>query len=519
MKINLVGENKQMKKIMSKLTMRSVMIITGLIPCIICFLVMAQISNVDLTKAMVDGTYNRLIVCATSVSQYFLYDIEEDILDPTDKSSTDFLDSMKSQGVELTVFEKDTRIGTSITDAANPSGRNIGTKCDPEIWETVKTGKTFLANDVVINGEAYFVAYVPLTLEDGTVWGMGFAGERTESVNEVRRQMAQEMGAIGMVIVLISIVAIIFTSGLIQKPMKKITTSLKALSDGELSAKIDVVSDIKEIKQIIESTEELQRRLTGVVSQVVENTETLDKAVEIIDSMSENSASGAEAISVAVREVTMGNQSLAQHVELVNGEALAIEQGISEINRNVEALATSAEDIKQVNSDAAAYMGKVLEFSHKSVDVVSQINTQIGETNKAVSRIDQAVAMITSIAGQTNLLSLNASIEAARAGEAGRGFAVVADEIRELADQSKNSAEEIQRIINDVKEQSEKTVHLSTLVADTITDEQSLIKDAQNKFNVLSEGVETSSVAISAIHEKTTVLDASTERIVSAVSD
>ena len=508
-----------MKKLISKLTMHSVMITTGLIPCIVCFLVLAQVSNVDVTSAMEEGAYGRLTACATSVAQYFLYDIQEDILDPTDKLSTDFLDSMKAQGVELTLFQQDTRIGTSLEDTSNPTGRNIGTKCNPEIWEKVKTGQTYLADDVVINGDTYYVAYVPLTLADGTVWGMGFAGEKTESVNTVRSKMAQEMGIIGVIILLLSAVAITFSSRLIQKPMKKITGSLQALSQGELSVEIDAVSDVRDIKKIIDSAKELQQRLTGVVTKVSENTEALDQAVETVDLMSENSASGAKTISVAVSEVTLSNQSLAQHVERVSGETLAIEKGIDEINQNVQALVTNATGIKQVNMDAASYMDKVMESSGKSVDVVAQINVQIEETNKAVSKIDQAVAMITSIANQTNLLSLNASIEAARAGEAGRGFAVVADEIRELADQSKNSAEEIQNIINHVKEQSEKTVRLSSLVAETIAEEQVLVKDAQDKFDDLSEGVEASVVAISSIHEKTAALNGATERIVSVVSD
>lgn len=508
-----------MKKLISKLTMHSVMITTGLIPCIVCFLVLAQVSNVDVTSAMEEGAYGRLTACATSVVQYFLHDIQEDILDPTDKLSTDFLDSMKAQGVELTLFQQDTRIGTSLEDTSNPTGRNIGTKCNPEIWEKVKTGQTYLADDVVINGDTYYVAYVPLTLADGTVWGMGFAGEKTESVNTVRSKMAQEMGIIGVIILLLSAVAITFSSRLIQKPMKKITGSLQALSQGELSVEIDAVSDVRDIKKIIDSAKELQQRLTGVVTKVSENTEALDQAVETVDLMSENSASGAKTISVAVSEVTLGNQSLAQHVERVSGETLAIEKGIDEINQNVQALVTNATGIKQVNMDAASYMDKVMESSGKSVDVVAQINVQIEETNKAVSKIDQAVAMITSIANQTNLLSLNASIEAARAGEAGRGFAVVADEIRELADQSKNSAEEIQNIINHVKEQSEKTVRLSSLVAETIAEEQVLVKDAQDKFDDLSEGVEASVVAISSIHEKTAALNGATERIVSVVSD
>ena len=74
-------------------------------------------------------------------------------------------------------------------------------------------------------------------------------------------------------------------------------------------------------------------------------------------------------------------------------------------------------------------------------------------------------------------------------------------------------------IINHVKEQSEKTVRLSSLVAETIAEEQVLVKDAQHKFDDLSEGVEASVVAISSIHEKTAALNGATERIVSVVSD
>jgi len=508
-----------MKKSVSGLNMMGALLLIGIVPALIIALVMLLVSVVDISEALEESSYERLQACATSVSQFFLCDIEEGVLEPTDELSTNFIDSLKNQEIELTLFEKDTRSITSILDADNPTGRNIGTTCNADIWTQVQKGEIYKADGIIIGGEEYYVAYVPITLNDGTVWGMGFAGEKESVVKEEIHEIVRIIIVIAIIIFVISLIAIVVMARTIQKSMKTVAGGLQSIAEGNLNTKINTTSKIVEIRQIIDSSTDLRDRLTDVVSQVKENAEALDRAVETVDDLSENSSAGANQISMAVGEVASGNQTLAENVESVNGEVLTMESGINDISSNVESLADNSNGIKTANMDASSYMNKVMESSDKSVFAVDQITRQIDETNKAVEQIDTAVAMITSIAAQTNLLSLNASIEAARAGEAGKGFAVVADEIRSLADQSRESAEEIQRIINDVKEQSLKTVTLSSQVAEVINEEKGYVKEVQQKFDILSSGVESSIEGINSIRNKTVQLNSAKDNIVSSVSD
>ena len=127
--------------------------------------------------------------------------------------------------------------------------------------------------------------------------------------------------------------------------------------------------------------------------------------------------------------------------------------------------------------------------------------------------------MITSIANQTNLLALNASIEAARAGEAGKGFAVVADEIKTLSEQTNQSTTEINEIVSEIVGKSEKSVELSSQVADIIVKEQGYIKDTKEKFVILNGAIGDSVSEINGISEKVKQLNTSKETITSAVED
>lgn len=122
-------------------------------------------------------------------------------------------------------------------------------------------------------------------------------------------------------------------------------------------------------------------------------------------------------------------------------------------------------------------------------DGIHRISQQITKTNDSVKEIESAASLISSIANQTNLLSLNASIEAARAGEAGKGFAVVASEIQQLADQSNKSADSIFRIITNLINEFKETLD-TMMEVETATNEQNQkLTNTQKQFEIVNEGI------------------------------
>ena len=131
---------------------------------------------------------------------------------------------------------------------------------------------------------------------------------------------------------------------------------------------------------------------------------------------------------------------------------------IEHTNSQVESLTSTANLMRESSEEAAATLKELDNINQQAIASIDVIYEQTNITNISALKIKEATTLISSIAEETNLLSLNASIEAARAGEAGRGFAVVASQIQKLADQSNESANQIDQIIHALIEDSEKAV-------------------------------------------------------------
>ncbi len=285
----------------------------------------------------------------------------------------------------------------------------------------------------------------------------------------------------------------------IAKPFAVVSEAMDKLSEGDVNARCDVSSSIKETSNIIYAFEELKRALSSAIQSVKQSAGVLGNTIISVDSMTGNNVDAINQISNAIDEVASTSQSVAMNAQTMTMKAADLGENIETLNQNVERLYDASQTIKNANNDANECMNSVYEGANESVSAMNDINSKVNETNHAVAEIEKAIKAIEEIAAQTNLLSLNASIEAARAGEAGRGFAVVADEIRMLADSSAESAKEIKQIIENVVKISNSTVEISDRVFDVISKEQSDIKVAMDKFIVLSESVETSIVEIDTI--------------------
>ena len=499
-----------------KLSFNQILLMFALIPLLIGIVTLAVYSINKLDEKLEENTYSRLRACAKSVQKYFEWDIREDILE-IDDVSEDFIDSLKDQGIELTLFEKDTRWLTSVL---NDNGqRNNGTTCNADIWATVSKGEDYKADKVKIAGKDYYTYYTPVCNEDGTIWGMAFAGETESIVNEAKREALITILVLAAGIVVAIIVVVLVVARIVASPLKKVAKALEDTSEGSLSADTNIHSITKETCQIINSAKKLQ----DVLGDTITNTKNIGGNVStgsnLVSSLSQACSNNAEQISHAMEDLSNGAVSMAENVQSINHQVVDMGRAIENISENTTNLVNSSNKIKVANEDATKQMNNVSDSSIKSVNAVNSISEEIAETNKAVENIRNAVDMIISIASQTNLLSLNASIEAARAGEAGKGFAVVASEIKGLAEQSNNSAEQIKNIVEDIIARSNQLVNLSSEVNILITEEQGYINDTKEKFKMLGAEIDQSLQQIETIDKLTTELNTSKDAISISVEE
>jgi methyl-accepting chemotaxis protein len=164
-------------------------------------------------------------------------------------------------------------------------------------------------------------------------------------------------------------------------------------------------------------------------------------------------------------------------------------------------------------------MQELSESNDRTTVAINRIGDQIRLTNASIEKIGAAATLITSIADQTSLLSLNASIESARAGEAGKGFAVVAGEIQKLAVQSDEAAAEIQQIIDTLLAESEQTMVVMKEAEELIAEQQEKLNDTKTRFNEVSDGINVSREDTNVIRTNASSCDNARAQVVDVIAN
>ncbi len=167
--------------------------------------------------------------------------------------------------------------------------------------------------------------------------------------------------------------------------------------------------------------------------------------------------------------------------------------------------------------DAIATLRQLNDTNVKTREAIEKIYAQTYTTNESAMKIREATSVITSIASETNLLSLNASIEAARAGEQGKGFAVVASEIQKLADQSNESARQIEEIIDSLISDSEKAVKIMIDVKEIIEEQSNNVEKTEVGFVDVKKGIDKSIGSVQEISDNISKMDEARINVVDIV--
>lgn len=499
-----------------KLGYLQVILMIGCIPLTVAIMAITIYSAGKMKSELIDSTYLRLKTCTTSVEQYFTWDIREDILE-RDEISYQFIDSLKADDIEQTLFIGDERFISSIIDEKGK--RNEGTKAEPEIWEQVKAGNDYKASGVEIQGEKYYVYYSPVYSDDGEILGMAFSGERQSTVDNSVAGTLMNLFIISGVLLVLCVGIMIVLAFRIRRPLMITSGYIERVADGDLSGRPECSSVISEVKTLINASTSLADKLGGIVTEVDEHAGILDDRMASLNALAEANSTSTNQIRQVMDDLSSTAVTLADNVQSVNAKVNEMGDNMSAINSEAVTLNDNSDKMNRAGQNVSESMTLVLTSSHTASDIIAQLIEQVNETNKAIASINEAVELISDITSQTNLLSLNASIEAARAGQAGRGFAVVASEIKQLADQSSQGADSIKNIADNILEKSNRSVILTGRMKELAEQEQTDIGNAKESFDILNRIIEENAAIAQTVMDKTKNLEALKLDIINSVSE
>lgn len=421
----------------------------------------------------------------------------------------DLIDRIKEeQDVELSLFYGDTRILTTLTDETGK--REINTKISADIYEKIQKGEDYFSTDIKLFGKPYSGYYVPL-YQPGTkdVIGSIFCGRSQDQVIKGMRSTILSMSFAMFGMFVVTFIIVLFMVIRIVKSLDGAVNNLGNVARGVLNFEMrpqllergDEVGDIaRAIQSLIDSLHEIITSITDSSKALEEFSDKFTSSFKLISTSISN-------VNIAVDEIAGGATSQAHETMSANQRVNEMGQALEETSLNVETLNSSSQKMKEYNKTAGKNLEELTEISEKTKDSVNEVQKQTNLTNQSAQQIREATELITDIAAQTNLLSLNASIEAARAGENGRGFAVVADQIRNLSEQSRQSAERIVQIVNDLLENSDTSVKTMNEVTDNIKVQNDKLSETEQMFKSLNMEIHEVSDAITQISEQTTALN------------
>ena len=507
-------------------------LLISIAPLILLGIVILWISNQRINSVVTSVIKNGLRGAAISVldsleelNNEAFYISEDDELYKGDYNVTQhtrLADELRSNtNMDITVFYGDTRYMTSVLDEKGE--RVLRTQAgDAVINAVLKGGQDYFATNVVVVGQDYYGYYVPLTDETtGEIVGMVFAGmPQKDAVNEIQSIIYLIVG----IVVIVALVCAVLIYMMINKIVQNIGEGINALtqlSEGKLSVRLNdsLLKGKDEVGDISRAVEKLKENLTGIISSIKHDSNTLLNASELLSEKTTDTSRHMEKMEKAVGDIAVGAGSQAEETQDATENVIMMGNMIEETVSELEHLSSSAKSMKARGEAALEALRELQSTSEKTSESIEIIYEQTNVTNESAQKIKEATALITNIAEETNLLSLNASIEAARAGEQGRGFAVVAGQIQKLAEQSNESAQQIERIIHSLIEDSDKAVVTMNEVKDIMERQSENVSNTNTQVNNLLQEVDESLVGIEEVSHKTNRINEARSSVVDTVQN
>lgn len=514
-----------------KFSIKAKLLLIALLPSIILSATLTYLAATNIQAGMQDEALKGLRGIALSLQQ--IYDTADSGEYAVDEAGTvvkgalaisgnyEVVDALKaSTQYDVTVFYGDTRVTTSLTNSETGE-RLVGTQASDIVIQTVlQGGQEYSDTNVNINGNPYYGYYVPI-VQNGSVIGMAFAGIPSEEADAfIVEKTSTIVGVSVIVLVAMVIIGLIFALKL-SSAISHAEAVIGEVGKGNLNVEVKEKDKKRgdEVGAMARELEALVAKLVEVIGGVKDSSKVLYTSGSSLEEMAKQSSETTNEINRAVEDVSRGAMTQAEETETASTNIVEMGDIITQIVDSVDSLGQASLNMKKASDDSAVIIQELSLSNDKTTDAIDKIGQQVYATNDSVQSIRQAVELITSIAAETNLLSLNASIEAARAGEHGRGFAVVASQIQKLAEESNGSAQEIGKIIEHLLKESEQTVTVMNEVNVIVKEQREKLEQTKEKFSLVTEGVASTRKETEAIEKLTGDCDAARAKIMDVIQN
>ena len=421
--------------------------------------------------------------------------------------SENLVDRIKDNtGMDVTFFYGDKRIMTSAMD--ENGNRILKSKAGDVIVEKVLNGgEEYFSEAVSIEGTLNYGYFMPVYQNgsDTDIVGMVFVGTNKQDKDAVVMRL---LGSIVAAVVAIMLVCLIVSTKLASTISRNIRTSIKTvekIAAGDLNVQVNnkLLKSKDEIGDLSRVTITLRDAMQRTTLEINQNVQKLLEASSLLGTAADNTNGTMNKVRTAVNRIVENSTEQAENSKSTSEHMRLMGDNITETSAEVEALNSNAEFMHQSSEKAAETLANLQNINSEVERIIGEVQEQTNRTNDSVQQIHKATAFITSIAEETDLLSLNASIEAARAGESGRGFAVVAEQIKKLSEQSNQSSSEIEETAMMLSEDSQKAVEIMQKMQEIIMSQSESMQDTQKVVEEVVAQIANSMQSIQQIKETT----------------
>jgi len=423
-------------------------------------------------------------------------------------------------GMDVTFFYGDRRIMTSAVDSNGD--RILNSPAGDRIVEKVlQNGEEYFSSAVSLDGVMNYGYFMPVYQNgsDDEIIGMVFVGTDKENKDAVVNGIIFGIGAAVCVAMILCMGVGLKLATSISHNIKKSISIMGKVAEGDLTVWVDdkMLKRKDEIGDLSRVTVKLKDTLKGILKGISENSASLLEASRALGNAADTTNGTMNEVQNAVSQVVANSTEQSKNSESTSENMRIMGEHITETSTEVDTLNQNAASMQKSSKKTADTLAQLCHINEEVERIIGEVKEQTDRTNASIQKINAAMEFITSIAEETNLLSLNASIEAARAGESGRGFAVVADQIKKLAEQSNQSGHEIEETTKALMEDSAREMEIMQRMQEIITEQSGSMQETRANVSEVLKEIEASMQSILQIRESTGRLAESRGEVMEAV--